>query len=459
MSATPNQAKSNKQPYVRKEQSVTLVQEKFLELLLEIDAICRKENIQYSLFGKTVWQVYREHTLSPKAFDVHVAMRPKACRIFMEAVKREGRGDRFLDSLENNPDYPSLEVRYGNRNTLDFPLDNRIGISSYGLHIKIVILRVHSKRKLYSAVRKVLESGWEVCHSFAPRPLEARNAFLVKLLCALFGKARVARFIFNYSMPKASTVTLSPMDEPQAANLPASDDKNAVSGKPQTKPKRRRSKLKYYTKNFLGRYINYPERWFSQTKEIELEGHLFPIPSSTKAYLDGSHKNWLTTEPFKDPNPAKRIIDPEMPFSDYLEMIQRNGQLDAWRKLKRHLTRKSAPVTAMNKKILAYWGKLVSTCMRYSLWTTYMPQKEALLTMHAERRKGDLREAMAPYISALDESYKTQQVVCFDKELYELAEKLLSKKGYSKKRLKEMRKRIPESHWKDICLPDSAFKK
>ena len=97
------------------------VQEIRFQLLLEADEICRENGIRYALFGATALRAHARHCFGDGEDSVvKIAMYPRDAMRFVEAVEREGRPDRYLEYLGNNPDVGRINIRYGNRNTIDF---------------------------------------------------------------------------------------------------------------------------------------------------------------------------------------------------------------------------------------------------------------------------------------------------------------------------------------------------
>ena len=78
-----------------------------LELMQEIDRICRKNDIQYSLGGGTLIGAVREHGFIPWDDDADIAMtRPEYDR-FVEACKRDLNKEKFfLQDHNSDPEYP-----------------------------------------------------------------------------------------------------------------------------------------------------------------------------------------------------------------------------------------------------------------------------------------------------------------------------------------------------------------
>ena len=78
-----------------------------LELILEIDRICRKNNIQYTLEGGTLIGAVREHGFIKWDDDADISMTRDAYNNFFEACKFDlNKNKYFLQDYKTDPKYP-----------------------------------------------------------------------------------------------------------------------------------------------------------------------------------------------------------------------------------------------------------------------------------------------------------------------------------------------------------------
>lgn len=78
-----------------------------LELVKEVDRICRKNGIEYTLDGGTLLGAVREHGFLAWDDDADIAITRKEYNRFFEACKKDLDKDRFfLQEYRTDPDYP-----------------------------------------------------------------------------------------------------------------------------------------------------------------------------------------------------------------------------------------------------------------------------------------------------------------------------------------------------------------
>ena len=121
------------------------VQKAILSIALEIDRICRKHKIKYSLEGGSMLGAYKYHGYVPWDDDMDIVMLRKDYDIFLNVVNQEIDSHSFyVQNYHNRVQYPltwtkvclnGTEIRSGNYNELDihhglfvdiFPIDNVI---------------------------------------------------------------------------------------------------------------------------------------------------------------------------------------------------------------------------------------------------------------------------------------------------------------------------------------------
>ena len=86
-----------------------------VKLLEELDDICKKNNISYSLYGKTAVSAITKHTIEDDCARIimHNDDFTKLCK----AMSKERLYTRTFDSMYNNPEYMDYSARYCNSET------------------------------------------------------------------------------------------------------------------------------------------------------------------------------------------------------------------------------------------------------------------------------------------------------------------------------------------------------
>lgn len=113
---------------------------KILELIKEIDTICRKYDITYYAAGGTTIGAVRHHGFIPWDDDIDIYMTREEFERFRQAFAKEQMPDRVLECLEDNPEYPGTIPRYINTATTDLCRFHCLNTCAGGILIDIFIL-------------------------------------------------------------------------------------------------------------------------------------------------------------------------------------------------------------------------------------------------------------------------------------------------------------------------------
>lgn len=130
---------------------------KILELITEIDSICRKYDITYYAAGGTTIGAVRHHGFIPWDDDIDIYMTRNEFKRFREAFEKEHLPDRILECLENNPEYPGTIPRYINTATTDLCRFHCLNTCAGGILIDIFILDpIPSEKEIQDHYRALL---------------------------------------------------------------------------------------------------------------------------------------------------------------------------------------------------------------------------------------------------------------------------------------------------------------
>ena len=103
----------------------------------------------------------------------------------------------------------------------------------------------------------------------------------------------------------------------------------------------------------------------------------------------------------------------------------------------------------MRRAIEKNWHLLFLTRDRFTLWRKYMPEKQRLLSLFEEGERETLLREMEPYFAATARNWKNGLVLCFDKELMDMALVLLEESGKGRYAA-ELRSNVIPQHLKPI---------
>lgn len=117
---------------------MTGLQEKLLELLCEIEEICKKHDIEYMLFAGTALGAERHHGFIPWDDDADIIMTLDNYEKFIRVAEKELPEGRVLNALENGTDgYFLTYARYVNVNTTAIQRHTAFGGCDPGVKIDI----------------------------------------------------------------------------------------------------------------------------------------------------------------------------------------------------------------------------------------------------------------------------------------------------------------------------------
>ena len=119
---------------------MTELQAVLLEMLKEIDGICKKNDITYYLIGGSALGAVRHNGFLPWDDDADIVMTRENWLRFEEIIDSELPPNRELMCWERTPEYPAVFARYTNKETTC--IVHSLGYSpiSWGLMIDIFIL-------------------------------------------------------------------------------------------------------------------------------------------------------------------------------------------------------------------------------------------------------------------------------------------------------------------------------
>lgn len=119
---------------------MTTLQYRMLELVLEIDAICRKHDIVYYLSGGSVLGAVRHKGFIPWDDDIDIMMTRQAFAKFQEVCATEMADDREIITMMNTPCHTKVTIKYMNKSTSQFFRSQVLDTTGCGISLDIMIL-------------------------------------------------------------------------------------------------------------------------------------------------------------------------------------------------------------------------------------------------------------------------------------------------------------------------------
>ena len=410
-------------PQAKKTQRLTDIQKKRLKLLREIAEICEKNQITYSIWGRTLLQAARK---GGRYVDTHgelsVVMTPANCKKFMKAFKNKHPKNRYLDSMRTNPQFLRFCIRYCASDSLDFTVARSGCGDRFGMFVTIEILRYPSKDKKADERDLLLEQGWEALTNmkeYSPEVDAARRK--LALMCTVLGRKRVAQRLFNHFLNGPET--------PQ--------------------------KGQYYIKPFWKERVFYPDHWFKYSTELKLEGKPVQVMRLYSGYLTQTFgAKWKTrTFPMTKEPATTRIVDAHVSSKTYLNYLKakgvdRNAFWDRWYQTGKRYSK----VVTLGKETSHYWDVMTLCGERYRLWEKYMPKRLYLIELRNNDNVKRLEKELKEYYKVAMAFSKKDLGLCFDKEIFEILEYWMIVSGKAEQ-AKLLCKQVPKCDWEPINPP------
>ncbi len=148
-----------------KQQTLRTCQLKQLHILEEIDAICRRHDIEYWLDGGTLLGAVRHGGFIPWDDDIDIAMRKEDMHRFCEIAHQELSDNLFLQTPENEPDVKEQIVKVRDLNSFYVePSDNFSASYQKGLYVDIFPMEKYPtiSRTLAKSITLGVSKSWSI---------------------------------------------------------------------------------------------------------------------------------------------------------------------------------------------------------------------------------------------------------------------------------------------------------
>ena len=119
---------------------MTDIQERLLSILLEIDEICKENDITYYLDGGTALGAWRHRGFLPWDDDADIMFTRENWLKFAKAVRENPRPNRSIEGMDNCPDYTMVYARYCATDTTCILRTSMIDQFRSGLFIDLFVL-------------------------------------------------------------------------------------------------------------------------------------------------------------------------------------------------------------------------------------------------------------------------------------------------------------------------------
>lgn len=281
------------------------VQLALLDLLKEIDDICRSHNITYYIDGGTALGAVRHRGFLPWDDDADIMMTRSNYEAFKKAVAEVNHPGRALEDLHTTPDYTMVYGRYCNTDTTCILRTSMLDQFQSGLFIDIFILDpipdTPESRKEYF---EILHGYCEYLNPFYYDEIISTNQWYDRFCKMGAEKGRdavieyVERHLFSYPDTEGMT---------------------------------------YGFRYDNGKWI-YPRDVVGTPRYVDVEGVMLPVAEKVEDYLRihyGDH--WNMIPPPAEEETHNVVIDLQVPYrtfaDSYMPHINRTKAINTYKKL------------------------------------------------------------------------------------------------------------------------------
>ena len=326
-----------------------------LNLLAEIDEICERNDILYTVWGNTLLQAVTAEQYLDTWGNLVIAMTTENAEKFMAVFEKEKPKDRYLESMKVNPRYHLMNLRYCDTTTLDFAISEAGERECYGIYVQIELLRHPCGGKLKDKLLNLVESGWQQQYTYREYSRYNKAAYtLVRALRAVRGK-KTAGVLFDWFMKQS-----------------AKGNQNTYFLRPFRKPRSRQFKSVY----------------FAGKNRLKLENVTCSGTRWSRLFADMFFRKKVTEENIRYAvrNPHNRIVSTEISSAEYLEALKAQG-FDREKMWERACAsdRAYAKVLWCDKQINQYWNKMCVIGEQHCIREKYKPNMGYLRTLYTER--------------------------------------------------------------------------
>lgn len=402
---------------------MTEAQEKIVNLLKEVDKVCREERIKYYLAEATALQGFRNsgYESETPSLDIFVLYRdvPQLiCKLMEKKIS-----NREIEWSVDNPSLKSNIVRYIDSSTLYLPLKNPEGICKYGLSVQIIPLYSKESEKIRS-LKKYKYLYWSECRQ--DKWLTDANSFV----------AKVCRKQAYRKCQKANETVREKL-----LNGLARMEENATV----------KDTLFYFTAKGHHKKI-FSKGIFEKEKKISFEGVECIVPEDVESFFQTQMGNAWKKRKYPGREIQKFLIsDADCPYSEYLDYLKTNNiSLDLSRELQEE-KEINEKLKEPNKVIMDAWDKVLRTDVRIRMWQEYKPKKNQIMSAYEKKDWDMLQELFAQYDEEMRNLVTKKMSVSFDTEIQDIYYELLKHNG-DNELLKKIQEWLPEAYKEDFQM-------
>ena len=271
---------------------LTALQDKMLELVLEIDEICKKNNIIYYLTGGSVLGAVRHKGFIPWDDDIDIMMTRQEFEKFQKACETDMADNREIISMMNTPCHTKVTIKYMNKTTSQFFRSQVLDHTGCGISLDIMVLDPlprDEKQKEQHIIEYIVFNEL-LTPFFMVNPYFHKCVPLYKELykkAEQVGKEEVMGELYQHLF----------VDEPEESDS--------------------------YLYRWGQQLLIYDRSLLGTPRYMDFEGHMLPVPEKTIDFLRATYgDNWIYLPPENQRETHVSNVSPTIAYCNWLKDIQ-----------------------------------------------------------------------------------------------------------------------------------------
>lgn len=403
----------------------TVLQNKQLELLTEIDQICEANDIDYYLSGSTLLFGYYKNILGDEYKTNTIIMTPENALKFIKVCETQLPENRNIDYTLNNSLHNGHTIYYCDNRTLSLNWLKIQESYNIGIHITIYILKKKDKNAFRWCYTRCLDALQTVYNRVKDNKYKKKSrhiGWIVIFLVTIIGKNKLSRIVFNSYINGAL--------------------KNPNEDYYLSKNNYKRSIGKYYKKEY-----------FIGHDEVEIYGKTFHAPANVEEYIyDINGKYAKESIKIRDKNlPLFKVADCNLSFNDIEQLLKFDlFTNENWSMYKKG-TALNPQIRRLNNIVKNYWNILLRGEDRFKLFIEYEPLKDKIMKWHENGDYNKLEDVLQDYDKCVRNNLRYNLGLMFDTDIFEIYCDLLIHNGEAKM-VDKLRNSIPKEHTEQIIV-------
>lgn len=249
------------------------IQDETLKVLLEIDDICKKKNLQYYLVWGTLIGAIRNKGFIPWDDDLDIAMKRSDFMKLKEYFENEYNGKLKFCCRENTTNYPYGIPRISNPEYKYVTTEN---VKPFDLGIFVDIYPLDNYGDTYEQGEMIAKNmrAVEKRYNCYINPTRADNKLKIPFKMCLSAMLHIIKgndYSKRIDKEKYDYLANNTSDNDRYMGVAVWD--------------------------MLTRIYSYPKEWFEKTVEVEFEGHMFPAPYKYDEFLRDTYGDYMQLPP------------------------------------------------------------------------------------------------------------------------------------------------------------------